>query len=82
MALHERHGLVAEIGDFNVVAPEIAVLFRIGALRLERRLDGDFDPMRDSHVHEIDILAAPVAPSTVSLAVLGAARLTISRAVG
>ena len=34
MALDERHRFVAEIGDFNVVAPEIAALFRVGALRL------------------------------------------------
>ena len=74
MALHERHRLVAEIGDFNGIAPEIAALVRVGALRLEGRLDGDFDPMRDSLVHETDILAPPAAPSTVSLAVPGAAR--------
>ena len=74
MALHERHRFVAEIGDFNGVAPEIAALVRVGAVRLERRLDGDFDPMRDSLVHETDILAPPAAASTVSVAVLRAAR--------
>jgi hypothetical protein len=35
-------------------------LVRVGAVRLERRLDGEFDPMRDSLVHEIDILVAGV----------------------
>ena len=58
MAFHQRHRLVAEIGDFDRIAPEIVPLVRIGALRIERWLDGDFDPMRDGLVHETGILAA------------------------
>ena len=39
MALEERDRLVAEIGDLDVVTPEVAALVRIGTVRLEGRLD-------------------------------------------
>ena len=72
VALHQRHGFVAEIDDLDRIAPEIAAFVRIGAFRIEGRLDGDFDLMRHGFVHAIVILAAPIAPSTVSVVVFGA----------
>lgn len=80
VTLHQRHGVVAEIDDLNRVPPEIAPLVRIGAFPIEGRLDGDFDLMRYGHVHAIVILASPVAPSTVSAVVFGAARRALIRA--
>ena len=68
-------GFVAEIDDLDRIKPEIAPLVRIGAFRIEGRLDGDFDLMGYSLVHAIVILAAASPPSTVSVVVSGAARL-------
>ena len=64
VALDQRHRPVAEIGDLDVVAPEIAAFVRIGTIRFESRLDRDFDLMCDRHVHGTGILAARVGAST------------------
>ena len=69
----QRHRLVAEIGDFDVVTPEITAFARIGMVRLEARLDGDFDLMRDRHVHEFGIVAAGGGASTGFVDLLGRA---------
>ena len=76
VALHQGHGIVAEVDDLDRIKPKIAPLVRIGAFRIEGRLDGDFDLMGYSLVHAIVILAAAAPPSTASAVVHGAAPLS------
>src|SRR5208337_4667491 len=49
-------------------APEVAAGFGVGAVRLEGRLHGDFDLMRDGLVHGTGILAPSGGACTVFLA--------------